>query len=118
MKWHKFLIYFSLWAGAVLNLVAGIRCINTARAYAGVQGAGKVLVIGVCCVALSVLGVITRFRLANFRKDGPTLLAVLYGATLIVNLIGGASWASIIASAVMVVINAIYYSNRKEMFTE
>lgn len=25
MKWHKFLIYFALWAGAVLNLISGVQ---------------------------------------------------------------------------------------------
>lgn len=88
MKWHKFLIYFGLWAGSILNLL-------TAAGYftGAVHGdAAEVIyqafpvwkwldiACGLLLIGLSVYGIHTRYQLAGFRKDAPKKLLSLYAA--------------------------------------
>lgn len=144
MGWFKFLIYFSLFASAVLNLISGISFLTGSR-YGGKEDAELVyetfeklktldMIMGVLCIILGVLALITRFRLAKFRKDGPLTLAILYIATSIVNIIYIISFVSIIPSfiteqmdftstitsiivgIVMIFVNAIYFKKRKHLF--
>lgn len=90
MKWHKFLIYFSLFAGAIINLINGVLYLtgylyNTSMdagadmVYATFPGLRSIDVVwGIICVGLAVFGIYTRFSLAKFRARGPELLFALY----------------------------------------
>ena len=66
MKWHKFLIYFSLWFGALANVVSGLRYItgtvygaDSERVYSVFPSMKSIdLVMGVIliCMAASLIG--------------------------------------------------------------
>lgn len=141
MGWHKFLIYFSLWAGAVLNLFSGITTL-TGASYGEMRGLvyatfGALRVLdmayGLCLIALAVLCVVTRFQLAGFKALGPKLLMGVYGVNL-VSAVGYVALAgailqvgvgdlldttmitSLVTSAVMMVVNYTYYKKRADLF--
>lgn len=141
MGWHKFLIYFSLWASAVLNLFGGVSTM-TGASYGEMKelvytvfSSLKALdmVYGLCLIALAVLCVVTRFQLAGFKKLGPQLLIGVYAANLILSigyivansailqvsvgeLLNSSMVSSLAASAVMMVVNYTYYKKRADLF--
>ena len=86
MKWHKFLIYFALFASAVINLVNALQLItglqygDAADAVYAMFSTLKVLDIGygVILLATVVYTVVTRFYLAKFKASGPLMLMMLY----------------------------------------
>ena len=85
LKWHKFLVYFSLWASAVFVFMKGANLIAL-----GIFGdtdpqvpeptSLKVLDIayGVIYIALAVYHIYTRYQLARFKKGAPKHLLILY----------------------------------------
>lgn len=86
MKWFKFIIWFSLFAGALLNLVSGIRYINGsihgeyAEMLYEIYGSMRTidLVYGCFMVFIALYAIFTRIMLAGYRKIGPSLLYGLY----------------------------------------
>ncbi len=90
MAWYKFLIYFALFAGAVLNAIGGILSITGAKyLYEGeniselyyeiFEGLQAVDVIyGIVCIGLAIFGIYVRVQLANFKTNGPKMLNTLY----------------------------------------
>lgn len=145
MKWFKFLIYFSLFAGALLNLVNGVNLITgniyltqsngqvTADMVYGVYGSSLKtldLVYGVIMVLIAVFSIYTRVRLAKFKANGPMCLYILYGAPVafsilynvaVSGIIGQSAFnAQIIGSAVtsigMLLLNYAYFTKRKVLF--
>ena len=144
MKWFKFLIYFSLWAGAVVSLSSGILSVTgltysvygngtTASFVYSCYGPGlKVLdvIYGILNIAIAVFFIYTRFRLAQFRKDGPLCLYIIYGAEIVVsvvyligvslitgvNAISSDTVSSIVTGIIMIIINRIYFRKRSHMF--
>ncbi|MBE6932052.1 MAG: zinc ribbon domain-containing protein [Ruminococcaceae bacterium] len=141
MKWFKFLIYFSLWAGAVLTLITGVSSLFGLQ-YGGMSdyvyaayGAQRFvdIVYGMICIALGVFMIVTRFRLAAFRSNAPAMLYGVYALNTIVPLIyifatatvtmiplsdylDAQTISSIVTSAIMIVINVIYFGKRRDMF--
>ena len=143
MKWHKFLIYFSLWLSAVVNSVNAIRAFNgsiygsSSRAelvYLAYPGMKAItLIYGVALLGLAVLAIATRFALAGYKANGPRLLIILYILNLVVglgflilasmvshipfsNLADASTWASIIISIIMIAANKTYYDKRDSLF--
>lgn len=138
MKWFKFLIYFGLFAGAVLNCLSAILQI-TGAVY---EGAAEVVYIffpelkffdifyTILLLALAVLQIFTRFQLSGFKKNGPKLILIVYSAAAVISLLYGivasvilheflfnaSMIISIIVPVVMVVLNKIYFDKRKDMF--
>lgn len=138
MKWFKFLIYFGLFAGAVLNCLSAILQI-TGAVY---EGSAEVVYIffpelkffdifyTILLLALAVLQIFTRFQLSGFKKNGPKLILIVYSAAVVISLLYGivasvilheflfntSMIISIIVSVVMVVLNKIYFDKRKDMF--
>ena len=141
MKWFKFIIYFQLFANAAVN---GISALMTATG-AQYQGqADKVyaalprlrtldLVYILLLLGLVVLAIVTRMQLARFRRRGPLLyyllqianiaVAVLY--LLAASAVSGVPLSqldlsntivSLGLSLVMLIINIIYFGNRKDLF--
>lgn len=148
MNWYKFLIYFALFASAVVNVINAIRfltgTINGSASDADFLYAffpsWKTLdiIVGLLFLVLAALAVFTRFRLAGYCKNGPTCLYLTYALSALCNvvyLIGVAlvlsgsgislgdldiapTIANIIVPIVMVVINVIYFNKRKELFNK
>ena len=142
MKWFKFLIYFSLWAGAVLNLISGIAMMSGSSyegaadlVYAmfdGLQGLDTFC--GLYAIALAAFGIFVRFQLAGYKKKAPLMLMILYIAAAaygLIYIIGinailpsyvleavdtTSMYSSMISSGVMVIINHIYFKKRAHMF--
>ena len=141
MKWFKFIIYFQLFANAAVN---GISALMTATG-AQYQGqADKVyaalprlrtldLVYILLLLGLVVLAIVTRMQLARFRRRGPLLYYLLQIANLAVavlyllaaSAISGVPLSqldlsntiiSLGLSLVMLIINIIYFGNRKDLF--
>ena len=88
MGWFKFLIYFALWAGAVLNLINAVSMLNGTM-YGGEKEAKLVYALfedmqtldticGAFLIVVAIFGVFTRFQLSGFKKNGPTCVTILY----------------------------------------
>ena len=87
--------------------------------------------MGIACLALAVLAIFTRQKLANYKSDGPKLLIMLYagniavslGYVLLVMIIVGNDVVdistivpSILVSIVMMAVNKTYFDKRKDLF--
>lgn len=148
MKWYKFLIYFSLFASAVLNTISGIVALtgnqytvngkNVSELIYGIFDGLQVfdMVFGAACLALAVLAVYTRFRLSGFYANGPKMLNAVYIVAAILNLayvIGvsvivdgynditfdySSQIAQLAISIAMVCANTTYFNKRKELFVK
>ena len=141
MKWHKFLIYFSLWAGAILlavnggQLLTGSEYGNDAEAvylyYPGLKGVD--MTFGILLLALAVFMIYTRFQLAHFKEGAPNKLTMVYvleivsflGYSIAVasvaklpisDIISSQTTSSIVSSVVMIIANRTYYNKRAHLF--
>ena len=143
MKWHKFLIWFALWASLLMNFSTALQFWNgdtygsadNARQvyerYAGLQTLD--LAMGVVCIAIATFAIVTRFSLARFRAIGPKQLIALYVINGVVSLAylgvfsaitglpvtdlsGNMVWTTLIGSTIMVLANWKYYQRRAELF--
>lgn len=137
MKWHKFLIYFSFWAGALVYIVNAIQ-LFTGSVYGGeaylvysMFGALKLVdkITALLYIGLAVYAIAVRFALAGFKANGPRMLTQYFIACMVVNIlynlvggmaIGQVMWGSIVSgcvgSLVMLLINKSYYDKRIGMF--
>lgn len=110
MKWYKFLIYFSLFASAVLNFSTSlmyftgeIHNINseTARSewvyafYPSLKGLD--VFFGVVALVLCVGAIFVRFQLAKFKKNGPLFYFILIGINIVTSIIYIIAYAIILA---------------------
>ncbi len=147
MKWYKFLIYFSLIAGAILNVFTGIQFLTGSLyeiapgvsaemvydAFPGLKGVDMAMAFASFFTA--AFGLYTRHRLATYRKDGPALLNAMYiliaavqflyaGALFIAepSLAADMDFSSlvtqIVVAVVMVLINKKYFKRRAHLFTK
>lgn len=130
MKWHKFLIYFQLFLAAILN------AFNAVQYFAGLFsdpdgfGAWSAIYIfyGVAYAVTAVLAIYTRFRLAGFRKNGPTVYMIFLGVNIVlqvlnlVNAMGSdiytlsSAVSTLFTIAVMMILTNIYYKKRADLF--
>ncbi len=138
MGWYKFLIYFALWLGSVLNLWNGIQMAtglvysdDAAIVYGYLPSLRIVdILYGALLLLCAAFGIYTRFMLAQFRKIGPTCLYALYAAIIVLplgyavlvsaligaNVLESDTLASAATSAVMLVVNIVYFRARKDLF--
>ena len=140
LKWHKFLIYFALWASALISLGTAFRYFtgmiygSNANAVYSYYGGMKTLdmIMGIILVGLAVLSVYVRFQLSGFKTDAPKKLEYLYIANAAVPLLyllaassvtgisffdlASDSWGSLIGSIAMIFVNRTYYSKREALF--
>lgn len=101
MKWYKFLVYFLLWAGALLNGVNGILTL-TGRHYdiaSGSSGTSDTIytvfptmqvfdiITGILVIGIAVLGILSAIKLLQLASAGPKLLLFTYGATLAIDIL-------------------------------
>lgn len=142
MKWFKFLIYFSLFAAAVINIINALPMLTGSQYGSSAEAVydtfemlrGFDLFFGVFCLALAVLNIYTRFRLAGYRRNGPTMLSLSYVAILIYDVlyIIGANivlpefvleavdftgmYSNMAVAVVMLIVNNIYFKKRAHLF--
>lgn len=142
MKWFKFIIYFQLFASAVMNvynafqLFSGAQYEGTAKAvyflYPGLKTADTIY--GFAGLGLAALAIFVRFRLARFRKDGPVLYYVLMAADVLSALLylflassatglplsqalqDSSTLATLAGAVIMLIVNMIYFGKRKDLF--
>ena len=138
MKWFKFIIYFQLWAGMLVNLVTAGKYFTGAY----YEGSAEMvydffpalqpldIVMGVFCLALAVYAVVVQRALAKFRAKGPMMYYLMYIVNTAVTvlyliigsiIIGQSAFTaevagSIIGSIVMLFVNIPYFNNRKHLF--
>ena len=142
MKWFKFLIYFALWASAILNIATGVmqltgniyemEGVSAAEIYdvfPKLQSIDKIY--GLILIGLGVYILITRFALAKYKSFGPLLLYGVYILNLILPIVYAGitapilgvsitellDFTSLIVSGVMVFVNFSYFSKRSDLFT-
>lgn len=124
MKWHKFLIYFNLWLGAICNFLLGLIYL----AYLGSDNFnswrytfGEVAFVGIFAVILGIYAIVTRFKLARFRENAPVHLTAYLILVTILNAVVCAmetkfSFGTVIGSIVHIALNCIYYNKRSDLF--
>ena len=138
MKWYKFLIYFALWAGAIVNLIDSLQFftgsilgddVEILYAYYPLL---KVLnlAFALILVTYAVFAIYTRYRLAQFRQNGPACLHALYLVQLAMVLIYwlagslilgewldlASGFSDLISSIVILCINIVYFRKRRHLF--
>lgn len=144
MKWYKFLIYFSLWAGAVLNIFSAISML-TGSQY-GTDGEAELvyamfedlktldMLCGIFALVLAVFSIYTRFQLAGFKQKAPMFLTILYAGVCVYDLIYiigctnalpeyvlsemdfTSMYSNLVTSAVMIFVNMSYFKKRAHLF--
>ncbi len=143
MKWYKFLVYFSLWFGVLLNAVSGIRMMIGANYSGNTDAVYRMfpamrvcdIVCGILILGIAVLGIITAVNLLKLAAVGPKLLTVLYVANIVVAIIyivfvlsaskGRLSLRDVldvstitgfVVSVIMIIVNSIYFKKRESIF--
>ncbi len=141
MKWHKFLIYFSLWVSALVTLSAAGQFFSGSHyngladaVYAKYGSSLKTLdlLMGMASIFLAVWAIYTRFQLAGYKSGAPAKLMLLYAISLIVSVlymifacsISGLSFSALLEDSVgtlignglMMFINKVYYDKRSVLF--
>lgn len=142
MKWYKFLIYFSLFFSAVINLISGILQItgmnyNISGADASAvylyYGSGLKIIdvlFGIFVIALAVYAIYVRFRLAGFRQNGPTSYYILLAANAIgstlyyiaasfvtgIMMFDSSTITTLVSSIAMLALNVVYFNKRSQLF--
>lgn len=100
MKWHNFLVKFSLWASAVsisyeaISLLFGFSYTTdyyggkttniTDLVYAMYDGLQIVdITFAILAIGIAILALVTVFKLSTFKSSGPKLLLGLYASTIV-----------------------------------
>lgn len=146
MKWFKFLIYFSLWLGVLVNFSSAVQLFTGAQygdeytallVYSTYDGLKDVdWIVGFLHVVLAAFTIYTRYRLAGFHENGPKMLMFLYAANPVVEIIYHIGTSIVLpadvvgspeyilgqivgnglVAVVMIVINRIYFKKRQHLF--
>lgn len=144
MKWYKFVIYFQLFAGAVMSFYEGVRYflglqygdLETAALVYQRWGAMKVLDIfmGLYNLAMIAMYLVTRQKLAKFRSNAVTwylsILALQFGTGIFYNILTLIITEGIISAAyilgyiisysiviiLMIYFNRVYFKKREDLF--
>lgn len=138
MKWFHFVIYFLLFASAVLNLLSSIPCLAGTLyndfpwdVYGTFPGLRIVdFVYGLILIALAGFYLYTRFQLSGFKKRGPFLFCLQYGINLACTLVYSLACTivfkenqfdlstilSILLCIALIAVNFIYFDKRKSLF--
>lgn len=139
--WLKFIVYFQLFAFAIIELFNGIGFLSGSvyGEYADLMYAAFPAlfpldkIMGAICLMLCVLGVVTRFMLTGLKRYAPWLYLGVYLCNLVQSLIylaivsgitGLSIWnffdvsdvAQLISSIVMIAVNFVYFKHRMNAF--
>ena len=142
MKWYKALIYVILFLSALMNAAYGITLLTGAH-YDGMAalvymafGSLRTLdgFVGLLSIALAVAAIVTRQKLAHFKRESLTWLLMTYiagaagGLIYVIGanaILGGlVDFSEIIAqqvttligSIIMVALNYVYFTKRASLF--
>lgn len=143
MKYHKFLIYFSLWLGAAINLLGGIAIVtgmilgeDMQAVYAAFPGYQALNVVyGCILLLLAAVCVAVRTALARYRRRGPKMLIALLTVNLILaplygvlagavtriplgQLMDASDAAQFAGTLAIVIATFVYYKKRESLFVE
>lgn len=116
MKWHNFLIWFSLFFSAIVNIVDGIGCMR----YAGIVDSA--VFFGISEIMLGAFLIFVRFRLSGFKKNAVNCFTAAQAANIVLSVLCmivldmGFDVSSIAGSIAMIVITRNYYGKRSELF--
>ena len=141
MKWFKFLIYFVLFADAVMRIADGVMKVTGGVSRGGMYDAYGFLkpvdiVFGIVSFGLAAFCVYTRFQLSGFKKNSPklfyllniliTVYSVAYDIVylVIVSLEANKFFASDVIDLVITVVSmglyiffsAVYFDRRRHLF--
>ena len=144
MKWHKFLVYFALWLGAIGNLVTGIQVLTGAQYDGYAEGVWELIpglhvadiIYGIVILVLVVLQIDAAVKLLGLKRGAPKFLIAMYVVNLVSSVlytiasiiilrdygasVGDILTASLISSLVvsvlMILANAVYYKKRESLF--
>lgn len=146
LKWHNFLIYFGLWAGAFVYLAVSVQFFSGSiygamrdkfyQAFPSLQWLN--IAFSLAMIAVVAYQIYTRFQLAGFKRGAPKKLLSLHviGAvmdlsyTLLFALAVGIPLTNpdfaettlarmigrLIGQAISFFINKVYYGKRSELF--
>ena len=131
MKWFHFLIYCVLWLNAGVCALLGFLLL-------GLVGDAFTTAYGIAMLAFAVFCLITRSRLAKFKKGAPGCLYAVYilGNVVLVLFFNIISWmalsgsltdlvamlldpsllSAIVGTIIAVAINKVYFNKRKHLF--
>ena len=130
MKWFHFLIYFVLWLNAIVCALEGIAVLTVSTGIVD-------MVYGGAMIAFALFCIITRSRLAKFKKGAPANLYAFYilGNIVLVLAYNIASLAlagalnelptmlldpefigGIVGTIIIIAINKVYFGKRKHLF--
>ena len=145
MKWHKFLIYFSLWLSALGAVASGAQLLTgsqygtgdvIAQVYEMYGGLKTIdMLFGILYIALAAFFIYTRFQLAGFKEGAPRKLMIAYILSFVLyvgyalaassavgipfrELMTSQVASSIAGSVVMIIANNVYYKKRQHLFGE
>ena len=150
MKWFKYLIYFSLFATAIEN------CYNAVMYFIGLRyGENSELmykyfdelktmdvIMGVVAIFMAIFNIYVRYQLADYCKNGPRLLLLMYVLSIACNILYYIKLASIVSESspsrqwrqeflasvdvsiiisvlgcvALIIANKIYFDKRKHLF--
>lgn len=124
LGWHKFLIYFYLWACGFWDIYVGAQELQLAS-YDGAFG-----FFGIFGIALGVFAIIARFRLAGFKENAPKLIVLFFVITGCINFLealyigsnfgfdnlDSMYYTNILMVIPFAIITWRYYSSRQELF--
>lgn len=144
MNWYKFLIYFALFAGAILNVISGIFMIfgfqygSNAQLYFSTYPSLKLIdiIFGCLTVLLGAYLLYVRFELAKLKKGAPIKLLISYGLNFLISasylivttvltstdvgldlgIIGPEIFSLVLSSVVIIYFNKIYFDKRESLF--
>ncbi len=143
MKWFKFLIYFSLWANAVLNGINALQLFNgdvydglaetVYSVFPKIKTLDMVYAIGY--LGLAAFAIIVRFRLAGYKQGAPTLLHAMlilnvaayfsyaFFASNVINvsftdMLNASDTIYAVVSIIMLFLNIGYFNRRAHMFNK
>ena len=131
MKWFHFLIYCVLWLNAGVCALLGFLLL-------GLVGDAFTTAYGIAMLAFAVFCLITRSRLAKFKKGAPGCLYAFYilGDVVLVLVFNIISWmvtggslndlvimlldpafiSNVVGMIIMVSLNKVYFNKRKHLF--
>ncbi|MCD8082424.1 MAG: hypothetical protein LUE86_02580 [Clostridiales bacterium] len=141
MKWFKFIIWFQLFASAIVGMLSamvymkGLHHGGSAALVYSLFGGMKTLdrLVGSVMFVEAVACIVVRQKLAGFRKGAPamyltigavtTFLPIVY-LTLaawvmrvsILTLLNSSVLTSVITGVVLLAVNAVYFANRADLF--
>ena len=138
MKWFKFIIYFQLFANALLSLSNGVRLVTglhylgeAERVYAVFPALKTVDTLsGACSFLFAAMAIFTRMRLARFRRRAPWLYCGLLVANILdamvydfcvmavtqINIWDAQTIVRPFVCLCMLIANVVYFKRRADLF--